>query len=332
MPVLAIKGGRIPIELWTAEAPESVLSELRDLVKLPWAFHHLAASAGGRVVASSGAVSPGAVELGALGEGAGVARTSLRVQDLPDVGWLSSQLSADIPCARIPGEPSQLCDRAERRDARSMTAELEGMGFAHLVGSAYGELGAIGGGLMGLYADAEERVWLAARTGALGAGYQVQKLHQDIAPTLPHNDYLPRADLSVFFSASNAAAAYLQAASWVQRYAALNRRVVLARMRDAVASITDATVTCDAALHCHYGSVGMETHFDKPVAVSRSRAVRAQRGEQAVLLSSSVGYVIDGLGAQVSFQSAFVDSGVDTQTDLLVVRHELTPLLVLCGR
>src|SRR5213075_1228220 len=92
-PMQRIKGDKVDVWLWTDPAGvEGVaLDQLRNIARLPWVFHHVAAmpdvhygkgATVGSVIAMKGAVSPAAVGVD-IGCGVGAVRTSLTAKDLP---------------------------------------------------------------------------------------------------------------------------------------------------------------------------------------------------------------------------------------------------------
>src|SRR5215470_6569826 len=89
-----IRGEKVDVLTWAEPAQlESVaIDQLRNVARLPWVFHHVAAMADvhygkgatvGSVIAMKGAVSPAAVGVD-IGCGMGAVRTNLRATDLPD--------------------------------------------------------------------------------------------------------------------------------------------------------------------------------------------------------------------------------------------------------
>src|SRR3954469_12058738 len=89
-----IKGDKVDVLAWAdpTEIESVALDQLRNVTRLPWVFHHVAAmpdvhygkgATVGSVIAMKGAVSPAAVGVD-IGCGVGAVRTSLRASDLPD--------------------------------------------------------------------------------------------------------------------------------------------------------------------------------------------------------------------------------------------------------
>src|SRR5258706_4622535 len=103
-----IRGDKVDVLAWAEPGQiESVaLDQLRNIAKLPWVFHHVAAMADvhygkgatvGSVIAMKGAVSPAAVGVD-IGCGMAAVQTSVRAKDLPDdLKRLRSELEAAVP-------------------------------------------------------------------------------------------------------------------------------------------------------------------------------------------------------------------------------------------
>src|SRR4051812_42172802 len=103
-----IRGENVDVLSWApASEIESVaIDQLRNVTRLPWVFHHVAAmpdvhygkgATVGSVIAMKGAVSPAAVGVD-IGCGVGAVRTSLRASDLPDnLHGLRRDLERTIP-------------------------------------------------------------------------------------------------------------------------------------------------------------------------------------------------------------------------------------------
>lgn len=108
MSISSIKGVNCNVEIWAPlhEVESDALTQLRNVTKLPWVFHHVAAMADvhvgkgctvGSVIAMKEAISPAAVGVD-IGCGMGAIKTNLKASDLPsDLGPLRHQIERDIP-------------------------------------------------------------------------------------------------------------------------------------------------------------------------------------------------------------------------------------------
>src|SRR5215467_1454465 len=125
-----IRGDKVDVLAWADPAQiESVaLDQLRNIAKLPWVFHHVAAmpdvhygkgATVGSVIAMRGAVSPAAVGVD-IGCGMGAVRTSLTATELPDsLRRVRSDLEEAIPVGFAAHE-----EMARPRDPR-LRSDLE---------------------------------------------------------------------------------------------------------------------------------------------------------------------------------------------------------------
>ena len=106
--VQRIHGEKVDVLAWADPAQiESVaLDQLRNVTRLPWVFHHVAAmpdvhygkgATVGSVIAMKGAISPAAVGVD-IGCGVAAVRSSLTANDLPDsLHSLRSEIERAIP-------------------------------------------------------------------------------------------------------------------------------------------------------------------------------------------------------------------------------------------
>jgi tRNA-splicing ligase RtcB len=101
-------------------------------------------------------------------------------------------------------------------------------------------------------------------------------------------------------------AAYRRDLYWAQEYAALNRRVMLAR----IMRVLSFPVPLDL-VECHHNYVAEETHFGEDVYVTRKGAIRAHYRERGIIPGSmgTDSFIVRGLGCEQSFQSASHGAG-----------------------
>src|SRR5215203_126622 len=107
MPYEILRGGRVPIRIWTdpASVEDVALEQLRNVSNLPWIegmavmpdVHYGKGATVGSVIAMRDAVSPAAVGVD-IGCGMTGVRTNLTAADLPDdLGPLRSAVEAVMP-------------------------------------------------------------------------------------------------------------------------------------------------------------------------------------------------------------------------------------------
>lgn len=108
--------------------------------------------------------------------------------------------------------------------------------------------------------------------------------------------------------------AYLRDLYWAQDYAARNRAVMMALVREVVSTWfgrAGREVGYDREISCHHNYVAQERYDDVDLVVTRKGAIRAGRGDLG-LIPGSMGtgsYVVRGLGDERSYCSASHGAG-----------------------
>jgi tRNA-splicing ligase RtcB len=125
--------------------------------------------------------------------------------------------------------------------------------------------------------------------------------------------YLPDSDLSYLVENTTLFDDYVEAVSWAQEFAALNRQV----MMDAVLHVLRQRLPPFAinsgkmAVNCHHNYIAKENHFGKNVWVTRKGAVRARKDDLGIIPGSmgTGSFIVRGLGNQDSFCSCSHGAG-----------------------
>jgi len=313
-----IRGDKVDVLAWADPGQiESVaLDQLRNIAKLPWVFHHVAAMADvhygkgatvGSVIAMKDAVSPAAVG-GDIGCGMAAVRTSLAARDLPDsLGGLRSEIERAIPVGFEQHRKPVQGDPELWRDFQELTPAVR-----DLETKARHQLGTLGGGnhFIELCLDTEDRVWLMLHSGSRNIGKTLADIHIGRAKKLAHNQRLPDRDLAVFLAGTREMTEYRRDLFWAQRYARANREAMLQLYQDVLRRFRPDVRFADG-VHCHHNYVAEEVHFGEEVLVTRKGAIRAGKGELGIIPGSmgTRSYVVRGLGNPDSFESASHGAG-----------------------
>ena len=314
-----IRGDKVDVLAWADPGQiESVaLDQLRNIAKLPWVFHHVAAMADvhygkgatvGSVIAMKGALSPAAVGVD-IGCGVAALRTSLTAKDLPDsLGGLRSEIERAIPVGFEQHKRPVQGDPELWRDFQDLTPAVR-----DLESKARHQLGTLGGGnhFLELCLDTEDRVWLMLHSGSRNIGKTLADIHISRAKKLAHNQGLPDRDLAVFLAGTREMQEYRRDLFWAQRYARANREAMLQLYSDVLRRFRPDVRFADAAVHCHHNYVAEEVHFGQEVLVTRKGAIRAGKGELGIIPGSmgTRSFVVRGLGNPHSFESASHGAG-----------------------
>lgn len=319
-------GGRVQVRLWTrrGEVEDLALAQLGNISRLPWVVHlavmpdvHYGKGATvGSVIAMRSAVSPAAVGVD-IGCGMGAVRTNLKADDLPEsLRDIRLAIEEAIPVG-FSSHPEAVFDSASER-TRDQARELMRT-FDRLVQKvawrrerAAQQIGTLGGGnhFVELCLDEEGRVWLMLHSGSRNIGKELAEHHIGVAKTLAHNAELPDPDLAVFLSNTPQMASYRHDLYWAQRYAMVNRTVMLERYMAVMRRFFPEVCFREPVL-CHHNYVAEEHHFGEELVVTRKGAIRAGMGELGIIPGSmgTRSYIVRGLGSPDSLCSASHGAG-----------------------
>lgn len=333
MSELLQKSGSVDVRVWTpiSGVEPQALKQLENIAALPWAFHHVAVmpdchwgvgATVGSVIAMKNALSPAAVGVD-LGCGMGAVRTSLRASDLPDsLAEIRSAIEKAIPVGfNHHAEPVEVGGQLQA-DVDALHGEYASLTPEYVRGldkkggsiesKAFRQLGTLGGGnhFIELCLDTVDNVWLMLHSGSRNIGKLLAEVHIAKAKTLAHNAELPDKDLAVFLASTSEMEAYRRDLFWAQRYAMLNRKVMMQLYRAALAPLLPP-FSVEDEVWCHHNYVAEETHFGEEVLVTRKGAIRAGVGEMGIIPGSmgTRSFIVEGLGNAGSFSSASHGAG-----------------------
>jgi len=329
MPYQTLKGGRVPIRMWTdPDAVEDVaLEQLQNVSRLPWVeglavmpdVHYGKGATVGSVIAMRDAVSPAAVGVD-IGCGMTAVKSSLTVEDMPDdLARLRSKLEKAIPVGRgshkDPVDPSALSNLRERGwyDFWKRFDDLHPAVRGRL-GRARSQLGSLGSGnhFCEVCADSSGQIWLVLHSGSRNIGKELAEHHVEAARKLPHNQDLPDKDLAVFLTGTVKMDEYRRDLFWAQDYARRNRAVMMALAQDVmIRAFGEKRCTWGEVISCHHNYVAEETYDGVELLVTRKGAIRAGAGDLGIIPGSMATgtYIVRGLGNEAAFNSASHGAG-----------------------
>ncbi|WP_030167690.1 RtcB family protein [Spirillospora albida] len=329
MPYQTLKGGRVPIRMWTdpATVEHVALDQLRNVSALPWVeglavmpdVHFGKGATVGSVIAMRDAVSPAAVGVD-IGCGMTAARSTLTVEDMPDdLSGLRGRLEKAIPVGRGAHkhevDPSALPGLRERgwyefwKDAENLHR-----GVRSRLGRARSQMGTLGGGnhFLELCADDDGAIWLVLHSGSRNIGNALAEQHIEAARALPHNQDLPDPDLAVFISGTPKMDAYRHDLFWAQEYARRNRAVMMALAQNVVTQrFGPHRCRWEQQISCHHNYVAEEEYDGVELLVTRKGAIRAGAGDLGIIPGSMATgtYIVRGLGNPTAYNSASHGAG-----------------------
>jgi len=328
--------GGVPVKMWTSGVPVESEAErqLAAAARLPIVFRHIAAmpdvhvgigATVGAVIPTLRAIIPAAVGVD-IGCGMMAARTTLRAQDLPvNLGSLRTAIERAVPHGRAPKGRDPGAWSADKVPAAVDAAwsQLEPE-FAALVRdhprlaktNQRVHLGTLGSGnhFIEVCLDESDAVWFMLHSGSRGVGNAIGTMFIELAKAdaMRQQANLPDRDLAYFEEGSAHFADYVRAVGWAQRFAALNRELMMQRVlgaaRRAIARPFSGHVE---AVNCHHNYVQRERHFGADVWVTRKGAVSARAGQLGIIPGSmgARSYIVRGKGNADSFDSCSHGAG-----------------------
>ena len=327
--------GNVPIKSWTRGVPfeDEARKQLLNVASLPFIHRWVAAmpdvhwgigATVGSVIPTVGAIIPAAVGVD-IGCGMTAVRTTLSAGDLPDdLKKIRTAIEKAVPHGRttrgrdkgswgtVPAEVGRAYAPFER-EFEEIAAKHKAVKKSNRVVHA-GTLGT-GNHFIEICLDQAGAVWFMLHSGSRGVGnrigtYFISLAKKDMEKWFVH---LPDQDLAYFPEGTEHFQDYVQAVDWAQRFAKLNRKLMMAAVIDAVAG-APGIPAFDAdtfIVDCHHNYVAREQHYGKSVFVTRKGAVRAREGDFGIIPGSmgARSYIVAGKGNPESFNSCSHGAG-----------------------
>jgi tRNA-splicing ligase RtcB len=262
------------------------------------------------------------------------ARTELGASDLPDsLAGIRSSIEAAVPHGRTdnggPADRGAWGDVPEpiHRTLRGCDGGYDFVPVLDLIVSKHPKLaraskraphhlGTLGTGnhFIEVCLDAEQRVWVMLHSGSRGIGnaigsYFIERAKEHMRRWFVN---LPDQDLAYLPEGEQDFKDYLEAVGWAQRFAMMNRQVMMAATLCAIGAALGREVDAAVeAVNCHHNYVEREHHFGKNVWVTRKGAVRARQGDLGIIPGSmgARSYIVRGKGNPESFDSCSHGAG-----------------------
>lgn len=330
---LHAEGTPTPIKGWVRGVPldDGAHRQLQNIAQVPYVGPwvavmpdvHLGKGATvGSVIPTRGAIIPAAVGVD-IGCGMAAVRTTLRASDLPDsLAYLRASIERSVPVGNgNGGEHRRLPDSIETRIGQSgLWPRLEAIKAKHRrirVDKFDRQLGTLGGGnhFIELCLDEEGAVWVMLHSGSRGTGnligtYFIEQARERLA-TRTLGFHLPDRDLAFFLEGEPLFDDYVEAVSWAQDYARLNREAMMARVLDELRRKLPRFQLDKLAVNCHHNYVQREVHGGESLLVTRKGAVSTRAGELGIIPGSmgAKSYIVRGKGNPDSFCSCSHGAG-----------------------
>lgn len=330
------------IHAWTKGVlfEEEAKRQVENIATMPFIHHHVSvmpdvhAGIGatvGSVIPTRGAIIPAAVGVD-IGCGMTAIRLPLTLSDLPtDLSKLRADLERAIPHGRTnngrAGDRGAWHDVPDRVRLQLKGEDPEGLAatYANIVykhpkihhNSVDRHLGTLGTGnhFVELCGDEQQNVWLMLHSGSRGPGnligsYFISLAREDMRKWFIN---LPDKDLAYLPEGTEHFRDYVEAVSWAQRYAKVNRNLMamaaVSQMQHHFPGKIPNIV--DLVVDCHHNYVELENHYGTNVYVTRKGAVRARAGDLGIIPGSmgTRSYIVRGLGNPESFDSCSHGAG-----------------------
>lgn len=318
----------VPVKVWTRDIDLASIEQLRNVARLPFVFHHIAAMpdvhAGmgatiGSVIATKGAVIPAAVGVD-VGCGMLAVPTNLMKEEFNDraLEVLMKEILNRVPVGREQRNKkkirTQICEPFEEGLADILSQEPDML--KPMVNSDWrAQMGTLGSGnhFIELAADEENQLWIMLHTGSRGVGNTMASFFIKRAKELSkaNGEILPDINLASLKEGSDEFNLYMKAVDWAQAYAMTNRQEILKDVLEAIQVLRPEAQLEGEIVNCHHNYVAQEEHFGEMVWVTRKGAIRAGLGEKGIIPGSmgARSYIVEGLGSEESFCSSSHGAG-----------------------
>lgn len=327
---------RFPIKAWTrgVQVEDSARQQLRNLAAMPFIHSHVAAmpdvhwgmgATVGSVIATKAAIIPAAVGVD-LGCGMMAVETTLRADQLPDtLQHIRGEIERAVPCGRTNngsqgdrGAWTNTPARVANVWSTQLMPEFDLLCEKHPVlrkTNNLNHLGTLGTGnhFIEICLDERDTVWVMLHSGSRGVGNRIGMHFIELAKKDMQRHFinLPDVDLSYLVEGTQHFDEYVEAVGWAQKYAMLNRQVMMDRVMEVLRKLLPPFQMGKQAVNCHHNYVERENHFGANVWVTRKGAVRAREGDLGIIPGSmgTGSFIVRGKGNPHSFCSCSHGAG-----------------------
>ena len=330
MPVFTtINKGHVPVKIFTGDIEHSAYQKLVTMSHMPFIHSHIAAmpdvhcgigATVGSVIPMKGAIIPAAVGVD-IGCGMNAIRLELKAHQLPDnLRGLRSAIEREVPV----GFNMHKYDKVSDSTIRSLSNRLSSIWEKHPklknkqkkpYQTWVRQLATLGGGnhFIELCLDENDDVWVMLHSGSRGVGnsigqYFIELARRDMEKVQMN---LPDRDLAYFNQGTEYFDDYIEAVSWAQDYATVNRREMMKIVLQVLKKRLPTFRITKEAINCHHNYVSEEHHFGEDVFVTRKGAIRARKGELGIIPGSmgAKSFIVKGKGNESSLCSCSHGAG-----------------------
>lgn len=310
-----------PVKIWTDEVEESAMTQIENLTRLPFLYHHLAimpdvhAGMGmpiGGVLACVDAVIPNAVGVD-IGCGMCAVKTSWHVSDISSEvlrKHIMRGIRKRIPLGMDHHKQAQSADYLPQGHDIDKTNVVKTRQIAILK-----EVGTLGGGnhFIELQKDGDDHLWVMIHSGSRNLGKLVGDHYNKLAMALNerwHSVVTPDMRLAFLPLRSQEFNDYWAEMLYCVDFALCNRRLMMERIQEV---LTDALpgIEFEPMINIAHNYAAWEEHYGKAVIVHRKGATLAFEGVTGIIPGSqgTASYIVEGLGNPESFCSCSHGAG-----------------------
>lgn len=327
----------VPVYAWRhgVTFEEAAISQLLNLAKMPFVFHHVAAmpdthfgigATVGSVFASRGAVIPAAVGVD-IGCGMIAAPTTLHKSDFDNLEvrkTVRAAIERRIPMGRTAnggqgdrgawGEPPIHIVEAWTDQLLVEFSSIIETTPSLIRSNSLRHLGTLGTGnhFIEIQHDTNDLIWIMLHSGSRGIGNRIGQTYIDIAKDLCSRWFvtLPDRDLAYLPDDEPACHHYKKALAWAQKFAYVNRQLMLKAVIEALVEVFPS-MTVGPEINTHHNYAAMESHYGTNVLLTRKGAIRARANDLGIIPGSmgTRSYIVRGLGNPSSFHSCSHGAG-----------------------
>lgn len=309
------KGGLVKAWIDGVTVEKEALAQIDNIASLPFIHSHVAimpdahwgmGAVVGSVIPTKGAIIPAAVGVD-IGCGMMAVKTSLKANDLPDnLYGLRTAIEQRIPHGRT--DNGGVNDRGAWGDVSAKALEKftplneklkkileKHPKLSQAASRSTNHLGTLGTGnhFVEVCLDENDSVWIMLHSGSRGVGnkigsYFIEKAKNEMRRWFIN---LPDEDLAYFPEGSELYGDYWAALSWAQKFAKINRELMMDAALEALSVTVPKEFTVEKeAVNCHHNYASLEHHWGADVIVTRKGAVR--------LLDQELGIIPGSMGAK----------------------------------
>ena len=320
--------GEVPID-------EKTINQAKAYCSMPFVTHaslmpdahYGKGSTVGSVVATQKVIIPAMVGVD-IGCGMMAVKTSLKSEDLPQsLKAMRLSIESVVPHGRsdrggkndVGSWRGDMPLAVEERWSEELKEDFDNICTKHpkiKSSNSISHLGSLGSGnhFIEVCLDLEDSVWIMLHSGSRGVGNRIGNYFISLAKEDMRKYFinLPDEDLAYIPENSFHFWDYFRALRWAQKYAKINREIMMERIIKSVReSLKVPFQIVDKAINCHHNYVTKETHYSKEFWVTRKGAVRAGKGDLGIIPGSmgAKSFIVQGKGNADSLTSCSHGAG-----------------------